>query len=1044
MRLNITIKIVYSALFLVSILLTACGGGGGSTTVIDQTPSYSVGGTISGLIGSVVLQDNGSNNLTVSANGSFTFATKLASGNGYNVSVLTQPSGQTCNVSSGSGTILANVTNVALSCTNNSYSVGGSVAGLTGSVVLQDNGGDNLTVSAIGTFTFATPVSNSNTYSIAVLTQPTGQTCSVSTGTGTVSGSNVANVAVVCATNTYSVGGTVSGLTGGSLVLQDNNGDNLTVAANGTFAFATQVAFGSPYSVTVLTHPIGQSCSVASGTGMIAAANVSNVTISCAATYTIGGAVMGLNGSMVLQNNGGVNLTVSTNGAFTFATTLANGNTYSVTQLSLQYPNQTCNITGGSGTVTANVTSVMINCAKNTIPRYVLAINGSDNSVSTYVVDNTTGRLKYISKSATGTAPDFVTVDPSGKYVYVANFSSNDVSQYTVGANGSLTPMTTATVVAGTGPVSITIDPSGKYAYVVNQTSATVSQYSIGTTGALTPMTAATVAAGSAPRFVAVAPSGKYAYVANLNSDNVSQYSISATGALIPMTPATVAAGTTPDSITIDPSGKYAYVTNMNSTNVSQYSIGATGALAPMSPATVAAGAAPTSIAIDPSGKYAYVANFGSDNVSQYSISATGALAAMAPATVVAGTGSSVVTVDPSGKYVYVANQTSANVSQYSVGATGVLTAMSPATMAGIGTITGPIAVVSGAQPVQAVPKYAYVANTTSNDVSAYSIETSTGALTSIGTPVATGRSPSSVTVDPTGKFAYVTNSFNGVGGNSISQFAITANGTLSPMNPATVAAGTQPMSITIDPSGRYAYVANSGSTTVSQYTIGASGALTPMVPATITTGGVIPGSPYSITVDPSGRYVYTSNTLFTISQYTIGSNGALALMASPTVAIMGDQKSITVDPSGRYVYLANGLSGGISQYTIGGVGALTPMTPATIAGGTLTFSVTVDPSGRYVYVADGGSINIFQYTISAGGVLTPMTPATVAITSMAALLTVGSVTVDSSGQYVYVADSENLLQYFIGAGGTLSPMTTATVAAGSGPRAVITTGTWQ
>ena len=76
---------------------------------------------MSGLSGTVVLQDNGGDDLSVSANGAFTFATALASGAAYNVTVKTNPSGQTCTVSNGSGTIgSANVTNVAVSCTDES------------------------------------------------------------------------------------------------------------------------------------------------------------------------------------------------------------------------------------------------------------------------------------------------------------------------------------------------------------------------------------------------------------------------------------------------------------------------------------------------------------------------------------------------------------------------------------------------------------------------------------------------------------------------------------------------------------------------------------------------------------------------------------------------------------------------------------------------------------------------------------------------------------------------------------------------------------
>ena len=132
----------------------------GANASSGTSTTYSIGGTVSGLSGTVVLQDNGADNLSVSANGSFTFATPLAGGASYAVTVKTSPSGQSCTVSNGSGTVAAaNVTNVAVSCTSAAaYSIGGTVSGLSGTVVLQDNGADNLSVSANGSFTFATPL----------------------------------------------------------------------------------------------------------------------------------------------------------------------------------------------------------------------------------------------------------------------------------------------------------------------------------------------------------------------------------------------------------------------------------------------------------------------------------------------------------------------------------------------------------------------------------------------------------------------------------------------------------------------------------------------------------------------------------------------------------------------------------------------------------------------------------------------------------------------------------------------------------------------
>ena len=190
-----------SILFVVA-LLAACSGGGGDAAA-PAPPTYTVGGTVSGLGAgkSVVLQNNGGDSLTVSADGSFTFATTLANSATYSIAVSTQPASQTCTVTNGSSTISgANITNVSVACTTNTYTVGGTVSGLGAgkSVVLQNNGGNDLTVSAIGVFTFTTPAADGGAYAATVLTQPSGQTCAVTSGSGTVSGANVSNIAVVC------------------------------------------------------------------------------------------------------------------------------------------------------------------------------------------------------------------------------------------------------------------------------------------------------------------------------------------------------------------------------------------------------------------------------------------------------------------------------------------------------------------------------------------------------------------------------------------------------------------------------------------------------------------------------------------------------------------------------------------------------------------------------------------------------------------------------------------------------------------------------
>src|SRR5947207_4352663 len=125
------------------------------------------------------------------------------------------------------------------------YTIGGAIAGLTGSgLVLQLNGGSNLPVSPNATaFTFVTQLAGGAAYAVSVLTQPTNpsQTCTVSNGSGNVGSASVASISISCATKTFTVGGTVTGLTGSGLVLRNNGGDNLPIGGNGAFTFSTPI-----------------------------------------------------------------------------------------------------------------------------------------------------------------------------------------------------------------------------------------------------------------------------------------------------------------------------------------------------------------------------------------------------------------------------------------------------------------------------------------------------------------------------------------------------------------------------------------------------------------------------------------------------------------------------------------------------------------------------------------------------------------------------------------------------------------------------------
>ena len=316
---------------------------------------------------------------------------------------------------------------------------------------------------------------------------------------------------------------------------------------------------------------------------------------------------------------------------------------------------------------------------------------GVGSYVSMYTVNPTTGALASIGPPAStygyGVYNESVTVDPSGKFVYVTN--SGDVWDYDNEADGNVAMYTidaTTGALTSTGtmtgncpglcfPSSVIVDPSGKFAYVADGnnpgSAGSVFMYSINATnGALTSI--GTIATGTNPVSVAVDPAGKFAYVANSNSNDVSMYAINVTTGTLTLS-GTIAAGTDPGSMVVDPTGKFAYVGNSGSNDVSMYTINATtGALTSIG--TIAAGTDPVSVVVDPSGKFAYVVNVNSNDVSMYTINVTtGALTLTG--TIAAGMSPTSIAIHPSGKFAYVTNSATNDVSIYSIDAvTGTLT----------------------------------------------------------------------------------------------------------------------------------------------------------------------------------------------------------------------------------------------------------------------------------------------------------------------------------------------------------------------------------
>ncbi len=507
---------------------------------------------------------------------------------------------------------------------------------------------------------------------------------------------------------TYTVGGTVTGLAGSGLVLNSDFGGDLAVSASGSFTFSTQLPDGSAFNVGVKIQPTSspaQNCQVANGTGTIAAANVTNVDVTCVSGYTVGGTVSGLVGSgltlaicTTAYHGPGLHLPicnnlkqVSANGTYTLDTVYPadySGSDYvSITQQPLS-PTQNCVISNAAiSTQAANDTGFTVSCAG-----FAYVTNVADNTLSAYSIDATTGALAAIgTPTATGVSP-YATVGVETYYsgvlafmypkqfvVFVGNEGSNDVSAFAVNnTTGALTAVPGSPFAAGTDPKAMALYGSGAL-YVANAGSNNVSAYSIDQdTGALAPLSPgpSTIATGKSPTSVVVVPGASVVYVANHGGSNdISAFSID----LTPVPGSPFPASGNPLSLAVGGGGKFLYTANPDATNpsISGFSIDPTsGALSPLNGSPFPL---PVShyMATDQTGTYLYVTS--GANIVGYGIDATtGALTPLPEFPVAAGANAYSVSVDPTNQFLYVTNDGAANIAGFRLDAsTGALTPMS-------------------------------------------------------------------------------------------------------------------------------------------------------------------------------------------------------------------------------------------------------------------------------------------------------------------------------------------------------------------------------
>ncbi len=294
-----------------------------------------------------------------------------------------------------------------------------------------------LGITTDGTYSFGS-FAGGTSYNITVRQQPVNQTCTVTDGEGTLTASTT--VVVTCSSSaSYTISGTVVGMLSGlSVTLQNNSGDNLTVSSNTSFSFSTKVASGGTYLVTVKTQPTGQTCTPNLNSGVVSD-NVSDVSIICSYTvYTVSGSVSGLTGTLVLQNNYGGDQTLTSDGSFSFQ--VASNAKYNVSVKT--QPNGKCVVSNGSGTASADVDNVSVGC-------WVLVDGGGS---STGVNKNSTYRADNVSLHSFPTGNNLSeTAFGNNTFVVVGSSpTGNNLSGITFGSNTFVAAGVTGKIVRST------------------------------------------------------------------------------------------------------------------------------------------------------------------------------------------------------------------------------------------------------------------------------------------------------------------------------------------------------------------------------------------------------------------------------------------------------------------------------------------------------------------------------------------------------------------------------------------------------------------
>lgn len=275
------------------------------------------------------------------------------------------------------------------------------------------------------------------------------------------------------------------------------------------------------------------------------------------------------------------------------------------------------------------------------------AVHGDQSEVSAFAVDRASGRLTFVNKQSTyGANPAHLTVDPTNRFLLIANYATGSVASLPIAPDGSLQPVCDLLLLPGeigphreaqsfSHPHQILANPAGTAFIVPDKGLDATFSVELSERGTLSLRDANRLAArpGAGPRHAAFHPTAPILYLLNeLDSTLTTCRHDPITGRLTPLElvstqPTSYFGANSGAALVVLPSGRFVYATNRGHDSVAIFAVNAESYVLSIVGWVATQGTVPRFMTLDPSGQVLFVANEGSDTIVAFKIDQeTGAL----------------------------------------------------------------------------------------------------------------------------------------------------------------------------------------------------------------------------------------------------------------------------------------------------------------------------------------------------------------------------------------------------------------------------------